>query len=91
MSRDTGGSAFPFPPLYNSDGCGIYEGSNGMTLRDYFAGRALAGIAGQSKTFTDALVLKARELGIESEQYAAQMAYVLADAMIAERNKEIAA
>lgn len=34
--------AFPFPEIRGADGCGIREGSDGMSLRDWFAGQALA-------------------------------------------------
>lgn len=34
--------AFPFPDERDHNGCGIREGSLGMTLRDWFAGQALA-------------------------------------------------
>lgn len=34
-------SAFPNPDVRTHDGFGISEGSPGMTLRDYFAGRVL--------------------------------------------------
>jgi hypothetical protein len=75
---DNGGPAFP-----TIAGHTVY--SNGMTLRDWFAGQALAGMA----TWTPAppphetsipLPHRARELK-------AQWAYQMADAMIAERAK----
>lgn len=37
MSAPENPFAFPFPEVRDADGCGIMEGSNGMTLRDYFA------------------------------------------------------
>jgi hypothetical protein len=58
MKKD-GGTAFP-----ESD-----EQSNGMTLRDYFAGQAMGYILDKSATVTDA----------------AKLAYRYADAMIEER------
>jgi hypothetical protein len=36
--------AFPFPAERNAWGDGIREGSDGMTLRDYFAAQALSGV-----------------------------------------------
>ena len=41
-----GGPAFPFWRSWENERKGYieYEGSDGMTLRDYFAGQALAGI-----------------------------------------------
>ncbi len=65
--KDDGGSAFP---LLVSD----YPLKNGMSLRDYFAGQALAGMFGD-----------ATRSG-EFEAYARD-AYRAADAMIAERRK----
>lgn len=42
--KDNGGPAFPRPDERAPDGTGLSEGSNGMSLRDYFAGQALAGL-----------------------------------------------
>lgn len=39
-----GGPAFPRPEERDGDGCGLREGSDGMSLRDWFAGQALTGI-----------------------------------------------
>ena len=68
---NTGGSAFPHPEL----NC-LHPG---MTLRDYFAGRALQGLMAK------------KMLGVDNVQkmkdsYAA-LSYSVADAMIAEREK----
>lgn len=44
--KDDGGPAFPFPVSQRDDGM-ILEGPwNGMTLRDYFAAKAMQGICG---------------------------------------------
>lgn len=59
-----------FPRSYSADG------HNGMTLRDYFAGQALAGMAAQAYVHS--------EDGIAD---CAEDAYALADAMLAERAK----
>ncbi|MCA3152072.1 MAG: hypothetical protein ING77_12930 [Rhodocyclaceae bacterium] len=67
MSKDNGGPAFPF---HHFD---LAEGEGGMTLRDYFAAKALQGFA-------------AGPGGVNTEKYA-QLAYRLADAMLAERSK----
>lgn len=67
----TGGPAFPCPELSDGNGNGIVQACDGMTLRDWFAGQALAG--GMVK--------------YDAEATASQAAYALADAMIAERSK----
>lgn len=70
--------AFPFPEV-RIDGCGIREGSDGMTLRDWFAGQALA-ICG-------ALGSVRREAHETQAQADARYAYNRADAMLAERTR----
>lgn len=48
MSKDNGGPAFPRDGYQVEDEYGHKEtiqGKNGMTLRDYFAAKALAGIS----------------------------------------------
>ena len=75
MAND-GGSAFPYT---NCEDHGI-SGGYGMTLRDYFAAKAL-----------QSLLLDSRYGGIVGvncyEQYRAAEAYRIADAMLAERDK----
>jgi len=61
-SRFSGDAAFPRPE--NSKG---FQGSKGMSLRDWFAGQALAGIATTQE---------------QTVEYAADLAYQIADAMI---------
>jgi len=63
-TKDGGGPAFPH---------GEYSGLpvRGMTLRDYFAAKALAGMSE----------------GIENETRAAQWCYAMADAMLEARKK----
>jgi len=41
----TGGPAFPVPDLHHANGQ-VQRGSDGMTLLDWFAGQALAGLIG---------------------------------------------
>jgi hypothetical protein len=76
-NTNTGGPAFPMP-WYESDKYEV-EGEPGMTIRDYFAGQALAGIAlwnrGQGGSFVNAD--DAKDAGV--------LAYQLADAMLAAR------
>ena len=71
MNKETGGPAFPLKgPSMQSDACG-------MTLRDYFATRAMQG-------FVD-------EVGCNSDQKwfdeIAEGAYKVADAMLKAREK----
>jgi hypothetical protein len=68
---DNSGPAFPFVEGL----AGYKENKKGMTLRDYFAGQALAGICANPDT-SGAYKLIVNE------------AYAYADAMLVERNKE---
>lgn len=67
MSKDTGGPAFPVQDM------GIH-GAFGMTLRDYFAGQALAGCLAHNHTDI-------------ASSHVAEVAYRMADAMLNERAK----
>ena len=75
---NTGGPAFPV-----SAGHEVY--SSGMTLRDWFAGQALAGmveIAGRAP-------MEASDAGAHKNlANAARLAYAFADAMIAQSQKQ---
>lgn len=76
--RNNGGPAFPTEPRGP-----IYGGKHdGMTLRDWFAGQALAGLVTMK-----VLHEIARKSGVGSETVTAQAAYEYADAMIKERTK----
>ena len=70
MSKKTGGPAFPITKESRLMVC-----SEGMTLRDYFAAKAMQGWLGS------------RAMAVDGRQVAAA-AYILADAMISEREKE---
>jgi hypothetical protein len=63
-----GGSVFP-----NSNSCG---NENGLTLRDWFAGQALAGY-----------VVRFPETGETLPERAAEYCYEMADAMLANRHE----
>lgn len=65
--KDTGGPAFP-------ESCGD-QIIPGMTLRDWFAGQYLNGLAGN-------------EASCGTNEEWAKEAYIVADAMLAERSKE---
>lgn len=67
---NNGGPAFP------TERTAYFEAKPGMTLRDWFAGHALAG-----------LCASASGIGIPSDEMAG-IAYSRADAMIAEGNKD---
>lgn len=74
---DSGGPAFPGQPW--PDRVGVYEKAPGMTLRDWFAGQALAGIAANSNG-----IFIGGEIRHDTPAYA-RVAYEIADAMLAER------
>lgn len=83
----TGGSAFP---QANHDAYGMGPGTidgtqvfdvQGMTLRDWFAGQAIA--AG----WQVAMDFRPTDDSMSPEQYCAGQAYAIADAMLAERSK----
>lgn len=79
MAKNDGGPAFP-------GGDGAYGGgpnhAQGMSLRDWFAGQALASIANNT-----GLLSAARKQGLGVCVVAAVAAYEYADAMLAEREK----
>ena len=81
MSKDTGGPAFPeskqdFEPSITGGGYVLRSQNGGMTLRDWFAGQALAAIIqGDGAQFFNEFKLHA------------ELAYLQADAMLAERSK----
>jgi len=93
--QDDGGPAFPHTQEY-IDGDGVRQLAwGGMSLRDYFAGQALAGMGG---TFLDIWVSSpgqevtslARHVGVsadavevEPEETVARACYTIADAMLA--------
>lgn len=80
MAKDGGGPAFP---VIASNGLGHV--TDGMSLRDWFAGQALATLAGPDmftafKKLTDST-------GNQVKNLLAQAAYEIADAMLKEREK----
>lgn len=77
--------AFPRPIQYNSDGSLRYEACNeGMALRDYFAARAMQGLlAGDTKSH-DGKDLDLNQK--ENKENLAHSAYLIADAMLAQRS-----
>lgn len=73
MSKDNGGPAFPFEFKHDRVNAWQHEG---MTLRDYFAAKAMQSILDQKDVHD----------GRECEN-AAWMSYRMADAMLTERDK----
>jgi hypothetical protein len=82
MSENNGGLAFPSNYVeQHGKNEGMQFVTGGMTLRDYFAGQALAGeLASQSESFL-------YKVGTDGATSAAKRAFEFADAMIAERDK----
>jgi len=81
MSRKQkdGGPAFPMIESdFHGDGRVFHYSTGGMSLRDYFAGQALEGMAYM-------FVMNPEYVDCEN---AAKQAYKVADAMIAEREKQ---
>jgi len=74
-SSNDGGAAFTLVDGYHGDGR-HRGGESGMTLRDYFAGQALAGFIAAST---------GRDV---HGQPAARMCYQMADAMLAARERK---
>lgn len=72
-AHNDGGPAFPAPAQPKTD-WSLEDVTSGMSLRDWFAGQALAGIATRQNF-----------RGIERS--AAEQAYAIADAMLAEMSK----
>lgn len=71
MKKSDGGSAFPIShPEHPSP-------SDGMTLRDWFAGQALSAVASSERYYGD-----------DGPENIAQDAYLIADAMLAARALE---
>jgi hypothetical protein len=74
--KNSSGPAFPTPP-----GVRVQDG---MSLRDYFAAKALPVVLNETENFLEDGV---RDLGLITWGDYAQVAYAIADAMLAERAK----
>lgn len=86
MNKNDGGPAFPCEDLIRRDDQGKLHGyeisSPGMTLRDYFAGKVLAGELAAEDMGEGALMKRSKE----NAKLMAERAYQMADAMIAARD-----
>ena len=84
-----GGPAFPAQPMHKfPDGAIISLNQGGMTLRDYFAGQALAGVVPGIEHEVDKIDPDSKYYDQSSDQLhqcAAIRAYCYADAMLAAR------
>lgn len=92
MGKTTGGPAFP---VMHKNVTGSFDGicgslqevqMDGMTLRDYFAGKAIAGLTANMEML-QAFKIIAKSEGCNTQDAAAKAAYDFADAMLAARNK----
>jgi hypothetical protein len=83
MNRETGGPAFPVHPDVNTvqDIAWI-----GMTLRDYFAAKAMQAMITNDVIHSVAM-REASKAGIPEEFAVAQMSFMVADAMLKARNQ----
>lgn len=70
-NKDTGGPAFPGPYADEQGNIEVLWKQQGMTLRDYFAAKALQGMSAE----------------IDDEVRAARWCYEMADAMLEARKK----
>lgn len=82
--KNDGGSAFPVPMVPLGDGGYTNSKIEGLSLRDYFAAKALAAQIGHDATLIS-IVNVAKECNVSSHEVAARSAYQYADAMLAAR------
>ena len=74
MSNNTGGAAFPYAAVH---GC---NGEYGMTLRDYFAGKAMQALITGPDVMDD-------HYEEETNEHVAKRSYFIADAMLKARQE----
>lgn len=84
MSNDNGGPAFPDPQEN-------WRGDKGMTLRDYFAAKAMAALIAEPAWMEGSRPIVAifddRDKKTDGPQQFAHVAYRMADAMLEERQQ----
>ena len=83
--KNNGGSAFPKTVMFERDGIDRQDvGPEGMTLRDYFAAKAMAAIL----SLPESEINKEREVWTTALEQIATVAFIQADAMLKERDKQ---
>ena len=91
-TKDDGGPAFPVLEKFESydDEAGryrdVYQPCGGMSLRDYFAAKALGGLLARSDSAVPHCA-HCRPVGEDAGEHYADIAYRYADAMLKERSK----
>ncbi len=73
MEKDTSGPAFPYSGVHKGSDMNYIIDNHGMTLRDYFAAKALAGICSHPDTW-----------GLAAPEIVKQ-SFLIADAMLKAR------
>jgi hypothetical protein len=84
---DDGGPAFPVHSthaMFNGKVVAIHE--QGMSLRDWFAGQAFAGLLA-NRDLLEGILKQSKKLGLTHDEGAAKAAYEYADAMLAARKE----
>jgi hypothetical protein len=90
-TNTTGELAFPRPNSPDGSGC-VDMAQDGMELVDYFAAKAMASIVLAMSTNTGTYadyVSDAKANGLEISEQVASVAYDIAEAMLAERERRI--
>lgn len=86
MSKNDGGSAFPHEEQMDSFTSKIIQCSQGLSIRDYFAAKAMQGMLSNDEMISRYGAC-AKENNISPDIVLATAAYGISDAMISERAK----
>jgi hypothetical protein len=86
MEKHDGGPAFPVTAERRPDDTHV-PGWDGMSLRDYFAGKALAGLLSSSESIGAMSRVAEKEGFRDSSDVVSRAAYCYADAMLAAREE----